>query len=446
MGLARNIGKSDLVRQFPGRWMLYWLLLPNLGIILMWPIGGPPMRVGLVLFSAGAFVASQLPWRGVKMVALAVLSTVVATLYICNTFAIPSLNFPLIWQFLKDVRPLHSPEYLVAGAVILGSTGLAMHRAPSVPCFSQPLHYLFALLAIFAFINFDTRVTAGTASGYHELPGPGARFDSAVSQVKLKPSRAKPHHVLVVIVEALGEPAAPQEKALFAADWDRPEWRKRYQVSHGHSLYYGSTTNGELRELCGVWANYTSFDFGAADCVPEHFRDAGYRTVSYHNFSGSLFQRLHWYPRIGLSERVFGEELLQGGAALCDGVFPGACDADVGEAIAQRLAQAREPQFVYWLTLNSHLPIKGEVGGGENGCMLGTPEWREAFPMLCRLFQAHHEVADAISRLALSSDTPPTDILIVGDHKPPFFDRLSRQRFDPDHVPWIYLRAKEAVD
>ena len=34
------------------------------------------------------------------------------------------------------------------------------------------------------------------------------------------------------------------------------------------------------------------------------------------------------------------------------------------------------------------------------------------------------------------------DILIVGDHMPPFFQRKARERFDGDKVPWVFLRAK----
>jgi hypothetical protein len=60
------------------------------------------------------------------------------------------------------------------------------------------------------------------------------------------------------------------------------------------------------------------------------------------------------------------------------------------------------------------------------------------------MFMLHHRLADAIDRLAMDPALPPTDVLIVGDHMPPFLGRQKRFRFDPAHVPYVYLRAKDA--
>src|SRR6478609_8859744 len=55
-----------LVRQVPWRWALYWLLVPNFLIILMWPIGGPPMQPAPLVFGLVALLVSMLPWVGAK--------------------------------------------------------------------------------------------------------------------------------------------------------------------------------------------------------------------------------------------------------------------------------------------------------------------------------------------------------------------------------------------
>ena len=39
-------------------------------------------------------------------------------------------------------------------------------------------------------------------------------------------------------------------------------------------------------------------------------------------------------------------------------------------------------------------------------------------------------------------DNFSTDILIVGDHMPPYFDRHDRSQFAPDRVPWLLLKWK----
>jgi hypothetical protein len=41
-------------------------------------------------------------------------------------------------------------------------------------------------------------------------------------------------------------------------------------------------------------------------------------------------------------------------------------------------------------------------------------------------------------------DLPPTDVLIVGDHAPPFFDRSQRSQFDPERVPWVLLKHRKS--
>ena len=55
--------QTSLIRDFPLRWLVFWLLVPNLAIILMWFVGGPPepagtVRVGLaVALGLGAGLA-----------------------------------------------------------------------------------------------------------------------------------------------------------------------------------------------------------------------------------------------------------------------------------------------------------------------------------------------------------------------------------------------------
>lgn len=434
----------DLLKDFPLRWLLCWLLLPNLAVVLMWPVIGVPMQAGLLISCGLALVVSQLPWRPVRAVGVALIFAFVTTLYVCHLFSIPPLNFDLILQFLVDVRPLQSPEYALVGAVLLLILGAAVYFAPRVPRFERANQFVFAGLAIALFINLDGALAFDARQSARFLPDSATPVDSAVLQAGLRPEPESTgrRHVLMIVVEALGAPTGATEKAIFAADWDRPEWRSRYDVVHGTSQYFGSTTNGELRELCGRWVHYSEFDFGKADCLPMHFRDAGYETTAMHSFGGRLFDRVSWYPKIGFERMEFAEDLRRNGARPCPGVFPGVCDVGVPAIIAQRLRNADKPQFLYWLTLNTHLPVVADKALGTDDCRIGPRAWRESFPALCRLFQLHHDLADSISAMAMSPDLPPTDILIVGDHKPPMFDRASNARFEQRLVPWIYLRAK----
>jgi hypothetical protein len=58
------------------------------------------------------------------------------------------------------------------------------------------------------------------------------------------------------------------------------------------------------------------------------------------------------------------------------------------------------------------------------------------------MFLLHHQLADAIDRMVMDPALPPADVLIVGDHMPPFATRDQRTRFRPKEVPWIYLHRK----
>jgi hypothetical protein len=112
--------------------------------------------------------------------------------------------------------------------------------------------------------------------------------------------------------------------------------------------------------------------------------------------------------------------------------------------IAKALDGASKPQFVYWLTLNSHLPIVENRELGTENCSRLGGRMDEEFPMVCRLFAVWEDTADALVRTVNRPDFPSTHILIVGDHMPPLTHQRSRLQFEPDRVPWILLRSKQA--
>jgi len=432
----------SLFRAMPWWWVLVWLCLPFLAVILMWPLGGPPMGRYWLGFGLAALLVAQVPWLLVRRLLLVAMTLAVVVIYLGNTFNITLYNYELLLPFLREVRPLRSPEYVLGGAVVLAAMVAAWKLAPRVPQ-GGGLHALaLGALAVLTMANVDNAVTASTAGSYQGLADPGAPFDSAVHQAGLAQPGPARRHLVIVLVEALGQPVGEPERSLFEADWNRPEWRDRYEVLRGETPYHGSTTSGELRELCGVWGDYTAFDYAHADCLPKRYARAGYHTAGWHSFTGDYFDRAQWWPKTGLAEQSFANELARLGARPCGGVFPGTCDTDVPGLIAHRLKTAKQPQLVYWVTLNSHLPLLADESLGTQDCKFGGAALADRPPMMCRLFAVHHRLAEALTRMALDPALPPTDILIVGDHMPPFFQRDARVRFTGDKVPWILLRAR----
>ncbi|MEN7537005.1 sulfatase-like hydrolase/transferase [Aurantiacibacter flavus] len=432
-----------MIRDFPLRWLVYWLLLPNLAIMLMWFVGAPPMTPMFATFALVGLVAAQLKWPWVKRAILAGLILYTIYYYVLVLFNLGPDGLSMLWPFIVEVKPLRSPEYLLAALVLMVSCTIALYKAPSVKPFTSPMPFLLAIFAAMLVLAVDYWATESTRSTYRREAPAGAPVQAATYEAHLFQPKAGGHHLVVVIVEALGVPVGEQEKAIFAADWNRAAWRRRYAVEHGEIPFYGSTTSGELRELCQVRQSYDDVTEPMLGCLPARYRKAGYETHAYHGFTPSLFQRDRWYPLIGFDSFLFRDDLYGLGLSRCNGVFAGACDKQIPGLIAERLKAATKPQMVYFLTLNTHLPIMRDKSIETMECTLGDGSWAQDNPQLCRLFLMHHYLAEAIDALAMDPDLPPTDFLIVGDHFPPFFDRVDRNRFVPGVVPWVLLRHSD---
>lgn len=428
---------------FPGVWALYWLLVPNLAIVLMWFVGGVSMARALAQFGLAALVIAQLPWTWVKRLALAAMIFWIYDFYICTLFNLDTSDFAMLPAFVAEVRPLNSSEYVVAAAILVTTTTVALVRAPRVPRFRTPMSYILAVCVLCAFGLADVVATQSTRGSYRAMAPAGAPFASATEEGGLMAPPASRHNVVVIVVEALGAPTDATARSLFEQAWNRPQWRARYDVRQGTTPYYGSTTNGELRELCGIWSSYNSFDFEHGDCLPARYARVGYETSAWHGFPGWFFDREHWYPKIGFQHLIFEDGMLAKGAQKCPGVFPGVCDQTIPPIIEAQLKGARKPQLIYWMTLSTHLPVIADRRLGTDNCRLGSAAWSQANAQVCRLFLLHRRLADAIDAMAMDPNLPPTDFVIVGDHMPPFFNRDARLMFDDAHVPWLTLRARD---
>jgi len=174
-------------------------------------------------------------------------------------------------------------------------------------------------------------------------------------------------------------------------------------------------------------------------CLPEVLQQRGYHTMAVHGFEPRMFQRESWYPRIGFEESWFLPQLRSQGLPECPGPFPGLCDAAVATWIGAKLRSPEtSPQFVYWLTLNSHLPVPVKTG-------LQQPASCEVSLLLkdralCTWFQLIHDVHRSVAQLALDQMAlRPTVFLIVGDHAPPFSSDARRGAFLSHEVPYVVL-------
>ena len=433
----------QIARDFPWRWILWWLILPNLAFIAMWPIGGPRMGASIAICGAIAILLSGWAHHPARTIIAVALFAFNLMAYIALSFNLDLTAMLRSLEFVGELNPVRSPEYLVGGALLTASLLALIFLGPRVPALKTRDHKILALGLVALLINADMVAGAGTRGSYLMSAPDGAPIDSAVIQNRIAPSQIAARNLVVIVVESWGMSSHPHDRALSDRLWDPARWSGRYDVTRGRSRYYGSTTSAELRELCGAWSDFESYDFAEADCLPQEFRAAGVQVEALHSFNGTFFDRAEWYPRIGFERALFAKELIAIGADHCDGVFAGACDRDVPRLIGQRLREApHERKFLYWLTLNGHLPVPSDPELGTDDCRIGDASWREEYPMLCRSFELQRQLVDTITAEIMKPDFPDTDILIVGDHMPPYFQRDLRSRFDHAHVPWIMLRSR----
>jgi hypothetical protein len=213
----------------------------------------------------------------------------------------------------------------------------------------------------------------------------------------------------------------------------------RYNVKFGSVSFRGSTTNAELRELCGLYGSYRDlFRLSDIRCLPGMFARIGYQTTAMHGFHGDMFDRGSWWPKLGFQKRIFLDDVYN--ARRCGTAFPALCDADLLHLMGDQLTSPR--QFVYALTINSHLPLaEAADSDGVLRCS-AMPVPLQGAP--CALAQVLRTALSSVAHTALRQDIKPTQFVVVGDHSPPFLGSSS-QNFSMTRVPYIILTPKTSL-
>ena len=419
------------------------VLLPNALAILasIW-IGLPTRTAPIAAYVVVVLVGLRLPRFAVVPLYLTVvlfdLLMIVVEIFFLD---IGSLSRNL--DAFAHVHLLRSPLYAGLLAAVAASVAatlwfLLRYRAPMARG-----NRLVLAGAVAACLLADIPINGSTSLYLGPTAAIGRPFRSAVAEsgfeMLTEPSRTKPN-VLLVLVESLGVLRdAHQRDVLFAA-FDDPALRRSFGITTGTTSFFGATAYGEMRELCHTRSPYTALlDAGGPTCVPALFAAKGYRTVSVHGFSSAFYDRSHWYPKAGFVRSVFQDTATTPYKRRCGGAFSGLCDVEIADTISDKLATATQPLFLYWVTLNSHVPVLAGQATPRHDCTTGGPF---GDPEVCAMAEIWEDLFAAIARLAMRN--PGTEILLVGDHAPPLWRRAARNRFEPDRVPWIRLSPRHA--
>ena len=431
-----------------GRWLLIWVVLANIGFVALWFSGAPPRHMEIVYAGIIGLVVKRLPFiiRYLSFVGIMTFSTLKFVGGLFN-LDISSLLYSL--QFFAEIKPGNSFDYIAAGITILAVMALAWKLLKRDTNFSRASLIAAAAAASILLAGVDVWMGKDMRGHYFRAAPAGAVFGSATGDSGFATRADGKRHLVLIVVEAMGVPNDNPEmsRLLFAPLVDNTAVAARYDFKQGTAPYYNSTTAGEIRELCGRWGDYYDLvDRKDNGCLPTKLAKKGYDTLAMHSFTGSFFKREDWYPNIGFAKREFGKDMMRLGAEKCGGVFPGACDRQIPAQIAAKLKAAQKPTFLYWLTLNSHLPVPSGLNLNVDNCERVSSLLKAEFPQICRQFAIYHDIQTALASEISAADFPDADILLVGDHMPPYFDRHHRTQFDPEHVPWLYLRRKDSAD
>ncbi len=425
--------------------VLVWIILPNLAFMSLWLTGGPIRTLAIILYLFIGLLARRLPFAIVAVLFL--LTVLFDVLFVLsNIFNLSVVSFLYAIEYAWTLRPFASATYALFGGALIASSVAVIWLARRVK--SQFPEASIAVIAVSAgaIMAADTIINLTPEYSFGQLLSRAAPFDSAVQRSGLigQETGDERRNLLIVMVESWGRLKDPAQRALVEAPFARAAVAERYTMTTGVSPYYGSTTAGELRELCGEWGSYRDYlDRPAAGCLPARLGEAGYRTVAFHGFAARMFDRDRWYPNIGFQEMQFADQLWQPGERICQGVFTGACDTDVADDVGRALASSNGgPQLVYWLTLNSHLPVHPDAEKRFLDCE--SPDGPFDSEQVCRLAELWIQVFDRTADIIAAPGLPPTDVLIVGDHPPPFWSHQGRAHFVPAEVPWILLRSRAA--
>jgi len=287
----------------------------------------------------------------------------------------------------------------------------------------------------------ERRVSHSSAEVYPSMP---AATSVAIRSANIAPGRNSKDlpNLVVVVVESWGVNADPSVRNALVQSYFQRELLSRYKLVQGTVPFIGSTVVGEARELCGNTMGFHIIDASAQElqgCLPDKLAALGYRSAALHGMSEHMFDRGTWYRKIGFEKVLFRDELQQEGLPTCNGALIGTCDAAIANQIGALLeAEKTYPEFVYWMTLGSHLPVSVPSSLPKaDSCSISPPLMQH--PALCSWYQLVANVHESVSQLAMTKLARPTAFIIVGDHAPPFANPAIRDTFSGISVPYIEL-------
>ena len=379
------------------------LILPNLLSIAtlgsMLDVSLPPRTISIMAYAMLAICARRIPFALTAILFLGILAfDLVWTISV--SFGLAPSELVTALDHAQHVHVFQSPLYGALIGVLMATSAVTLwllYRRETL--LRANIVAMFAAALMFAGVDFMTNVSPhyqfGTLLG-RNVPVESAAAKSGFNAIAGTNGR----NVVVGMVEGLGYLTDPTARRQIDSPLFDRRVTDKYRITEGSVVYYGSTTSGEMRELCDTREPYAEFSkANGSSCLPARLRMRGYATMAVHAFHHRMFERNEWYPVIGFDKEVFGEELVKVTHRLCGNAFRGVCDADLPPIIAQEAAFSKKPKFIYWLTLNTHIPVAPGQALADFGCKKDAGIFGHVH--VCEMAELWHDVFASVSNLAL---------------------------------------------
>jgi hypothetical protein len=430
----------------------------------------------LLFVTLGHFVYMMRPWINVDYLWVAFLAAFIPRRWVIFILALalgneilgligPIYHFPLVdvfrwWRSVFLINWSYSLPltllflcFITVLSIIIVRQGASNSRSARTFWISLALGVLFSASTLTDY-NLAYSGTTHSARSFHAVAiagedivtSPLTESDSATGAL-LAQARSKtglPNtQIAVIVVESLGVFKDAVTQGLMLEPLLSPEISRRYQVEGGMIPFHGHTIDGELRELCGVRLEAYG-DEKFPKCLPSYLKEQGYETVGLHGFTGQFYNRFNWYPKLGFDRIYFSEDMYRLGVRnLCGSGFVGICDTSVAEMMHDELLRSPKNghKFVYWMTLNSHLPLDPESSKSSTFDCEKAEQTRLS-KRACLNTRMIHLVLSTIAQIALDPKLPATEFIITGDHMPPFASARTRGFYSASEVPYLVLKPR----
>lgn len=200
-----------------------------------------------------------------------------------------------------------------------------------------------------------------------------------------------------------------------------------YSVNLDSSLFYGGTSQAEVRELYNKSgeAYFSVIQHGFSDVkgIVQYKKNAGYNTVALQSFSGFYSNGYHFRKSTGFDQIKEFSFFKNESAINYNNHYISVNDEVVFDYGIKQLSQENKA-FLYILTINSHLPFHIQSGKSE-------------------LESQYNRIKEQFAYLAVLLKQYPVDkLVIVGDHPPPFLTESERSHYSSRFVPALIVERK----